>query len=335
MDGRKGNGMSEIDFVIAWVDGNDENWIQKKKEYTSGTENTVFYRDWGLLPYLFRSIELYAPWVHHVYLVTDRQIPQWLNTDCAKLSVIDHREFIPVQYLPTFNSHTIELNMHRIKGLTEQFVYFNDDFFLCNPCRKSDFFRNGMPVDEGSLNGINGRDELFAGIQFSNLSLMNRHYSTADCRAHIGKWLRLEYGKNLLRTLLLLPFQRLQGIYNPHGPMPLLKTTCEEVWKRDRDILDATCKCKERQADNVSVYCYRYEQLLSGNFVPHKSANSYHCVDEPIAQIERAMQKAHSICINDVPLSSREYIRKKRKLQNMMERKFPSKSSFENYPQHL
>lgn len=321
--------MNDIDFVIAWVDGNDERWQKKKNKYVKGADKDVHYRDWGLLPYLFRSIEKYAPWVHHVWLVTDEQIPEWLDTDYSKVSVIDHKDFIPPEYLPTFNSHTIELNLHRIKGLADQFVYFNDDCFLTTPCNKSDFFIKGQPADEGTLNGINGRDEEFAGIQFCNMSLMNRHYSVKDCRANLSKWINPRYGKNVIRTLLLLPFQRLQGIYNPHGPMPVLKKTCEKLWARDFEILDRTCRCRERRADNVSVYVYRYEQLLSGNFVPRKSANGYYNVKEPIRRIARGMKINRSICINDAPMSNKKFQQKKMELQKMMEQRFSRKSSFE------
>ena len=126
--------MKEIDFVITWVDGSDENWQKKKRKYIEDKAgDEVHYRDWGLLRYLFRSIEKYAPWVHRVYLVTDGQTPEWLNTEHKKLVVTDHKDFIPAEYLPTFNSHTIELNLHRIRGLEEQFVYFNDDFLLTKP----------------------------------------------------------------------------------------------------------------------------------------------------------------------------------------------------------
>lgn len=321
--------MNEIDFVIAWVDGSDEKWQKKKNEFVEDPDHDEYYRDWGLLPYLFRSIEKYAPWVHHVYLVTDEQIPHWLNTDHPKVTVVDHKDFIPLEYLPTFNSHTIELNVYRIKGLAEQFVYFNDDFLLTKHCNKSDFFIKGQPVDEGTLNGINGKDEVFAGIQFSNMSLMNRHYSSKDCRKNLLKWITPRYGRNVIRTLLLLPFQRLQGIYNPHGPMPILKKTCELLWKRDFNILDYTCRCRERRNDNVSVYVYRYEQLLSGNFVPRRSVNGYYDVREPVHRIAQGMKVNKTICINDMPMGTKIFQQKKSEIQKMMERRFSQKSSYE------
>ena len=324
--------VNDIDFVIAWVDGSDSKWQEKKTSYVNvckEQDRNIYYRDWGLLPYLFRSIEMYASWVHKVYLVTDGQIPKWVNMGHPKLVIVDHKDFIPEKYLPTFNSHTIELNLHRIKGLSEQFVYFNDDFFLTAPVEPTDFFQNGKPVDEGTLNGINGKDEEFASIQFQNMSLMNRHYDVKACRRNLWKWLNPAYGRNMMRTLLLLPFQRLQGIYNPHGPMPLLKETCERVWERDGEILNQTCQCKVRGRDNVSCYIYRYEQLLSGGFVPHKAMNRYHCVTDPIRKIRKDMECAKSICLNDVYMEEKEFAKRRTELQNLMKRKFTQKSRYE------
>ena len=333
--------MEKIDFVITWVDGSDEKWLAKKKRYKdrknadslagriSEDGGNTRYRDWGLLPFVFRGIEKCAPWVNRVYLVTDEQVPSWLNTECPKLELVDHKDFIPMEYLPTFSANVIELNLHRIKGLSEQFVFFNDDFFLFNPCGEEDFFKKGMPCDEGTLNGINGKDEIFAGILFQDISLMNRHYSIRDVKKHLSKWLNLKYGKNVVRTLLLLPFQRLQGIYNHHGPISLKKSTYEKVWKRDSGILAETCTRKFRTGQDVSGYIFRYEQLLSGEFIPRKSLNHYLEVTSPIEEIEKAMKKAKMACINDTETDDVFFERRKEELHKMFLKKFPRKSMFE------
>ena len=140
----------KIDFVIPFVDGADPAWYAKKLQYSGklpGDENVNRYRDWGTLKYWFRGVEKYAPWVNKVYFISDNQIPEWMNTECAKLQIVDHKDYIPSEYLPTFSSHPIELNMHRINGLSEKFVYFNDDLFLTKPVDETIFFRNGKPCD--------------------------------------------------------------------------------------------------------------------------------------------------------------------------------------------
>ena len=125
--------MSKIDFVIPWVDGSNLEWCKQKNEYSPSQETDCGenrYRDMGLLRYWFRAVETYAPWVNKVHFITWGHLPQWLNTDCKKLNIVNHKDYIPEKYLPVFSSHPIELNIHRIKGLSEQFVYFNDDMFL-------------------------------------------------------------------------------------------------------------------------------------------------------------------------------------------------------------
>ena len=111
--------------------------------------------------------------------------------------------------------------------------------------------------------------------------------------------------------------------------MPLLKETCERVWERDGEILNQTCQCKVRGRDNVSCYIYRYEQLLSGGFVPHKAMNRYHCVTDPIRKIRKDMECAKSICLNDVYMEEKEFAKRRTELQNLMKRKFTQKSRYE------
>lgn len=125
---------NNIDFVILWVDGNDQNWLSEKFNYLSESDklnnNDSRFRDWELLRYWFRAIEENAPWFNNIYFITYGHVPIWLNLENKKLKVISHKDFIPEKYLPTFNSNVIELNLHRINTLNEQFVLFNDDFFL-------------------------------------------------------------------------------------------------------------------------------------------------------------------------------------------------------------
>ena len=152
--------MHEIDFVIPWVDGSDPAWQEERHQYdpkagSSNGSNDARFRDWDLLRYWFRAVETYAPWVHKIYFVTWGHLPAWLNTDHEKLVIVNHRDYIPTEYRPTFNANTIELNFHRIPGLSEQFVYFNDDMFLGKPVSPEDFFRDGKPRDAFILDAIN------------------------------------------------------------------------------------------------------------------------------------------------------------------------------------
>ena len=114
--------MEKIDFVILWVDGSDEKWLKEKNKYTNikGDASINRFRDFGNLQYLFRGIEKYADFVNNIFFITWGHIPSWLNVNHPKLKIIRHDQFIPNKYLPTFNSNVIELNLHRIKDLSEQ-----------------------------------------------------------------------------------------------------------------------------------------------------------------------------------------------------------------------
>lgn len=141
--------MEKIDFVVSWLDSNDPEWIAQYNHYRPEKPVTDRgrFRDWNIFRYWFRAVELYAPWVNRVYLVTNGKYPEWINEECPKLVLIKHSDYIPSKYLPTFNSRTIELHMDKIPGLSEHFVYFNDDMFLNTPTKPEDYFVDGLPCD--------------------------------------------------------------------------------------------------------------------------------------------------------------------------------------------
>lgn len=89
------------------------------------------YRDNEELRFSLRSLEAHAPWVRRVYLVTDNQIPAWVDLENDRLRIVTHGDIFPnASHLPTFSSPAIEAHLHRIPGLSRHFLYFNDDVFL-------------------------------------------------------------------------------------------------------------------------------------------------------------------------------------------------------------
>ena len=166
-----------IDIVIPWVDGSDPVWQADHAKYRaskSADNHPARYREWGLFRYWFRGIEQNAPWVRKVHLLTYGHLPAWLEPDHPKLHIVNHRDFIPEEYLPTFSSHAIELNMHRIPDLAEHFLYFNDDVYLMKPSRPEDFFRDGLPCDTAVMGVIKNNDTAnFMPYIMLNLSLIH------------------------------------------------------------------------------------------------------------------------------------------------------------------
>ncbi len=142
--------MESIDAVITWVDGGRighrvSRWLRRRSLRSACADSDMRrrYADHEELRYALRSLRANAPWVRTVFLVTDGSRPAWLK-EGPGLRVVTHREiFANAKDLPTFNSRAIELRLHGIEGLSEQFLYFNDDTFLGTPLVQGDFFRDG------------------------------------------------------------------------------------------------------------------------------------------------------------------------------------------------
>ncbi|XP_057667171.1 N-acetylglucosamine-1-phosphotransferase subunits alpha/beta isoform X1 [Diorhabda carinulata] len=139
----------KIDVVYTWVNGSDPKFIKQLNHYLNNhniscDSSQQRFDDKYELKFSLRSLEKYAPWVNHVYIVTNGQIPYWLDLDYEKVTVVTHEEiFKDSSDLPTFSSPAIEFNLHRIPGLSKRFIYFNDDIFLGSPMYLQDFYTEG------------------------------------------------------------------------------------------------------------------------------------------------------------------------------------------------
>ena len=142
----------DIDFVITWVDMNDAQWQKDFATHSGKIDNNTNefsearFREYGLLKYWFRGVEKFAPWVRKIHFVTCGQRPEWLNTHHPQLHLVNHEDYIPTSFLPCFNSSLIEIYLHKIEGLSEHFVYFNDDFFIISPITPERFFTTDCPT---------------------------------------------------------------------------------------------------------------------------------------------------------------------------------------------
>lgn len=301
----------DIDIIVYWVDGNDPKWQQKRSEYkldSSSDAGKNRYRDMGTLKYLFRGIEKFAPWVRKVFFVTDGQIPTWLNKASDKLQIVDHKDYIPAKYLPVFSSHPIELNFHRIEGLSDKFVVMNDDFFLTAPTEENDFFQHGLPVDILTEMPLQFKsDHVYNRILFNNFDTIGKYYSSRKeyKRRLRNKMLSTRYGVYFFYNLMayLLPYQGVWGINTPHMMRPYLKKDFIETWEKEGVLLDETCSHKFRSKDDVSIYLIRLFNLMQGEFVPgniYKKGKAYVMTGMDCAVFEAIRKKKYKfICIND------------------------------------
>ena len=327
-----------IDFVIIWVDGNDTKWQTEKAKYDNSVitaaNSEVRFRDWDNLQYWFRAVEEFAPWVNKIHFVTWGHVPSWLNTSNPKINVVNHKDYIPKDYLPTFSSHTIELNLHRIEGLAEQFVYFNDDMFITAPVTPQDFFKNGKPCDTLALDCIFFGKDSAGHYNGADIAVINSHFSK---RTSIFKNFKLWFSpkngiKNIIRTTLLMPWGWFPGLYYQHVATSFLKSSFTEVWGDEPEILNTTCLNKFRKSGDVNQWLIKFWQIAKGNVSVRKDSfcYCYHVKEQNFKDLLKDIpsKKHKMLCINDTSKTT-DFEDKKEKVKEAFEKLLPEKSSFE------
>lgn len=335
------NGSDPIDIVILWVDGNDPAWLEEKRQYQKDTTSSVHtfdYQEWDLLRYWFRGIEKNAPWVRNVFFVTWGHLPAWLNTAAPKLRIVNHKDYIPEKYLPTFSSHTIELNLHRIKGLAEHFVYFNDDMFLIKKTMPTDFFRNGLPCDCAVINPIAPANaNCIAHLQLTTAGVINQHYQKHKVILDAPqKWFTLKYGGLVLLNAMFIPWGRFPGVLEKHLPSSLCKRTFQEVWKAEADLLDRTCSHRFRDfKTDVNQWIMKEWQIASNRFAPRttKIGKLLPVKDQESAALAAKTiraQKVKMVCVND-HLENKNGEKLMKQIRDSFQAIYPDQSIYEKW----
>lgn len=328
----------DIDFVITWVDMNDPQWqaqfarySQQKQETKNGVSKARF-RDYGFFRYWWRGVEEFAPWVRKIHLVTSGQKPEWLNTDNPKIHLVDHKDFIPAEFLPTYNSVVIERYMHKIPGLSDHFVYFNDDFYLTNKVEPERFFRNGLPCDIAVFDYNPSWSQWYTRIK-NNIRLINRHFDKREVMARDrDKWFHPSYGFKARWNYLLKFYPKFITLRTPHNAQPYLKRTFEEVWSAAGRELTETSVNRFRALNDYTPELFRAWQICRGYFEPY---NTY-CDTKMFPLMIRSGQAIKAIrrqtytliCLND-NVHIRHYDRVMGELDHAFHEILPRKSSFE------
>ncbi|MGB0132622.1 stealth family protein [Dokdonella sp.] len=245
--------MKPIDAVITWVDGSDPAHERKLAGYLASTgisrpsaAHRTRFNDAGEIDYCLRSILQFAPWFRKIHIVCDAQSPgileQLQGTPHAdRIHLVDHREIFEgfEQHLPTFNSRSIISMLWRIKGLAEQFVYFNDDMFLLRDVSPDDFFRDGKVVQRGLW-------RMQSGQTWSSrlLGLLKR------LRGH-----REEKVGNLdsqqMSARVAGFSDRYYRLY--HNPYPMLRSTLERFFSEHPDLLQKNCSFRLRSNEQFKT----------------------------------------------------------------------------------
>lgn len=291
-----------MDIVIAYVDGRDPLWQKDYEKYAGAPVLAKRFRDWGTLKFLMRGIQFRMPFIDNVFLVVSResQVPEWVSRENVK--VVLHEDFIPKDHLPTFNSTTISLFLHRIPGLGEQFMYFNDDIFPVGDCRPEDYFRDGKVV-------IGISTHLF-------VSGMYKHHVKRS-----NQLARKALGKPAI-PLFIRP---------QHSCIPMLKSECDKVFHEQEEvIMNSLSRLRSNDNLNMSLYMsYMYYQgKVITKRIPCKHVSMAAVTPGSIGKYITDPSKSF-VCINDVSLSEEKYEAFRKAMHDAFQTVFPEKSRFE------
>jgi len=224
--------------VYTWVNHNDEAWQELYVAACSArpadafshesTNSMARFQNRDELLFSIKSVKKYAPWVRHIYVVTNCQLPAQLVGD-ERVSRVSHEAIFPdPSVLPSFNSRAIEANLHRIDGLSEQFLYFNDDVFLCRPVKCADFFS-----PEGKVYVFPSKHDM----PYDKVGVLSpfEHGALNACRL-------------IIEDTGYVPRKRLH-----HAPYCLVRSSMEEIERRYQPLIDNTRKHKFRHNSDIPL----------------------------------------------------------------------------------
>ena len=304
--------MFNVDFVFPYVNPNDPFW-QTQFSYFKGTEFNLKeerFRDFSVVKYIFRSIEQYAPWINRIVLIVayKSQLPSWLK-ECDNLYVVEHKDFIPKEYLPTFNSNTIEMFIHKIPGLAEHFIYSNDDLLFINNTSLDDFFENENKIKLAYTFQHKKNPTAFLGSCKRTWDvveqLFSRHYNLSEDYVFLKQF---------------------------HGAAsPRLLSDCKECYKLLEDKILKSLSLFRNVDKNLNQYMFGYFSLYRehvSSIMMNNKIGVYLAAEDGIDKIEDAVFNcpARMLCINDTKCMTVEILDK---VYNFLEKKFPKKSKYE------
>lgn len=290
-----------MDAVVTFVNGLDPVWQAQYAKTVGGKALAKRFRDWGILKYWMRGVERHMPFIENVFLVVSgpTQVPEWAS---LKLKIVCHEDIIPKEYLPTFNSGDIELFLHRIPGLSEQFIYFNDDMHPMMDCRVEDFF-------EGGKVKIKFRKQLFYG------SLHKVRSRNGDLYAR--KALGMKPGLFYVRP--------------QHSCSPMLKSENEKVFEASWPELKKHL-APVRTPEGVNQYIYHDYLYYKGLTTP--VGRNYKHISLAVWSGKRvadyiAAPSLPFACINDVDMTEERFQEDRALIIEAFEKRYPDKSRFE------
>lgn len=309
-----------VDLVYTWVDGTDPAWQARKEaahkahltdEHHREAANKARFDSKDELRYSLRSVEQYADFFRHIYLVVDGQRPEWLVAEHPRLTIVDHRDIMPPEILPVFNSHAIEAHLHRIPQLADHYVYMNDDFFLCRRLRANTFFE------------FNGLAKFFpsrANIPLGEPTSDTKPVDTAAINS---------------RTLVQREFGLTVTTKFKHAPYAQRRDVHDEIWKRFPDEAERTARSPFRSPTDLACASSLHHHVgyALGRATPGNIASNY--VDLGSRNLEGQLRRLlevrdyDALCLNDNESDEISPKRQARLTREFLEALFPVPSSFE------
>lgn len=307
-----------IDVVYTWVDGDDPEWRAKRDRVARRTTGTTGdgstperYLSFDELRYSLRSVWEHVPYVRHIYLVTDGQRPSWLDPAHPRITLVDHADiFEDASALPTFNSHAIESQLHHIDGLSDHYLYVNDDVFFGRLSDWSTYFHRS------------GTSYFFPSKALFPVLDLDDDASSVD-----------HAGQNLQRLLVeetgWVPRTKIK-----HTPHPQQRELLLELERRFGDAYRRTMRSRFRSADDVSFAAalhHRYGEAI-GRASPGQIRYEYLSLaaDNIVDHLERLVDAPYdTLCINDASLTSDERGRVRPLVESSLQRRFPYPAPWE------
>lgn len=331
----------KIDIVLPWVDGSDPKWLSEKRKYQNESVDKAAsadnrFNDWGLLKYWFRAVENCLPWVNKVFFITCGHLPEFLDVNCEKLRIVKHSDYIPAEYLPTFNSNTILMNLFRIEDLSENFILFNDDLFPIDFFPEDYYFSDNMPCDEAIESvfiskGTAMRTTL--NMILNDMAIINRNFDKKKCQnSHPEVWFSSNYGEDYLKRNRLMQYWNFfAGFTNKHMANAYKKSIFEKIWKKEPDYFSCTFKNRFRGYEDINDYVVRFWQICEGIIKPRLTVGkNYRVYPDNYEDIAKEIEGKNvpMVCINEF-CTSDEFFPIKKRMQEVFEKLFPNPSSFE------
>ena len=293
----------EIDLVLPYVDMSKKNWQQiyyaTNLKLGRCVSESNRYRQLLDLKYMLRCIDKFCPFVRTLFLVvqTRDQVPDYVK-ESSRLKIIEHKDIIPEELLPTFNSSTIELHIHKIPDLSEHFIYINDDMYPLNYLTMSDFFTE------------DGKPKINVALRTQTINVYR---------------LFLKNSENFVKRVLNISdsTQDNQFYRDGHSWTPMRKSHLEMLYNFDSTLKDSCTPFRDKK--NLVQQVATYYEYFTDNLAPRTIKTKYWDFKKDTKLCDFLNGDYHIVCINDSGLKV-GLLSQMRNLRTWFQRIVPDKS---------